>query len=159
MHDLRSRVGAIIVGTGTVLVDDPLLTVRRPAVRSPTPPLRVVVGSRPIPAGARVLDDSAPTLLTGERDPDVLLADLYGRGVRHALLEGRPDPGRRLPRRPASSTASSGTSPRSSSAPDRWRFPRRSRGAARWESTCEAVDVVGEDVRVVGRVRYEEAGA
>lgn len=88
VHELRARVGAIIVGTGTALVDDPALTVRHPRVQAT--PLRVVVGSRALPASARVLDGSAPTLLVDERDPLVLLEDLYARGVRHALLEGGP---------------------------------------------------------------------
>jgi len=89
MH-LRSRVGAIIVGTGTVLADDPALTVRAPAQVVGLAPLRVVVGSRSLPPNSRVLDDSAPTLLTGERDPSVLLARLFERGVRHVLMEGGP---------------------------------------------------------------------
>ena len=144
VHDLRSRVGAIIVGTGTVLVDDPLLTVRRPGGPVPTPPLRVVVGSRPIPDDARVLDDSAPTLVTGERDPGVLLADLYGRGVRHALLEGGPTlagaflrrPGhrsRRVVRRPPPPRRRTGCAPRTearchSTGPRRARHRRHRRG-------------------------------
>jgi len=90
VHELRSRVGAIIVGTGTVLVDDPALTVRRPG-REPAPaPLRVVVGSRSIPAGFRVHDQTAPTLFLDERVPEVVLATLFTLGVRHALLEGGP---------------------------------------------------------------------
>ncbi len=42
VHALRSRVGAIIVGTGTVLTDDPHLTVRaeREADRPCAPPRR-----------------------------------------------------------------------------------------------------------------------
>ena len=88
VHALRARVGAIIVGTGTALTDDPALTVRHPRLQAA--PLRVVVGSRPLPATARVLDDSAPTLLTAERDPSLVLADLFDRGIRHALLEGGP---------------------------------------------------------------------
>lgn len=88
VHELRARVGAIIVGTGTALADDPALTVRD--VDASGVPLRVVVGSRSVPADARVLDDAAPTLLIDERDPHLLLADLYARGVRHALLEGGP---------------------------------------------------------------------
>jgi diaminohydroxyphosphoribosylaminopyrimidine deaminase/5-amino-6-(5-phosphoribosylamino)uracil reductase len=92
VHRLRARVGAIVVGTGTVLVDDPALTVRLPADEPGhgAAPLRVVVGSRAVPERARVLDDAAPTLLTAERDPRRVLADLYARGVRHVLLEGGP---------------------------------------------------------------------
>jgi diaminohydroxyphosphoribosylaminopyrimidine deaminase/5-amino-6-(5-phosphoribosylamino)uracil reductase len=89
VHDLRGQVGAIIVGTGTALADDPVLTARVPAsaIRRP---LRVVVGSRPLPSDARVLDGQAPTLLMDERDPGSILDDLYRRGVRHVLLEGGP---------------------------------------------------------------------
>lgn len=60
----RARAGAILTGSGTVLYDDPLLTVRLRGAEF-VPPLRVVLdsGGR-LPAGARLLaDDSAPTLL------------------------------------------------------------------------------------------------
>jgi len=90
VHRLRARVGAILVGTGTVLADNPALTVRTPEPQPGPPPLRVVVGSRPVPSSARVLDDAAPTLITHERHPGRLLDDLYARGVRHVLLEGGP---------------------------------------------------------------------
>lgn len=42
--ELRGRVDAIVTGVGTVLADDPRLSVRPPA-SSPTPPLRVVLDS------------------------------------------------------------------------------------------------------------------
>ena len=158
VHDLRSRVGAIIVGTGTVLTDDPALTVRRPGASATTQPLRVVVGSRPIPRSARVLDDAAPTLVTAERDPRVLLDDLYERGVRHALLEGGPTL--------ASAFLAAAVIDRVE-----WyvapvilgagpvALPAQAAGAAPRGVDVISVDVVGEDVRVIGRVRYEEAGA
>jgi diaminohydroxyphosphoribosylaminopyrimidine deaminase / 5-amino-6-(5-phosphoribosylamino)uracil reductase len=156
VHALRSRVGAIIVGTGTVLTDDPLLTVRGEAV-GPAP-LRVVAGSRRIPEGARVLDGSAPTLATAERDPRALLADLYSRGVRHALLEGGPTL--------ASAFLAAGVVDRVD-----WyvapvvlgagpvALPAPLQGGGALGVDVLAVEVVGEDVRVIGRVRYEEAGA
>ena len=60
---LRASVDAIVVGAGTVVVDDPSLTVRDPSYRG-RPPLRVVVdASGRVPAGSRVLDGSAPTLV------------------------------------------------------------------------------------------------
>lgn len=158
VHDLRSRVGAIIVGTGTVLVDDPLLTVRRPGGPVPTPPLRVVVGSRPIPDDARVLDDSAPTLVTGERDPGVLLADLYGRGVRHALLEGGPTlAGAFLDARVIDRVEWYVAPLLLGAGPVALPAPRQ--GVTRPGLDVLGIDVIGEDVRVVGRVRYQEAGA
>ena len=90
VHQLRADVDAIVVGTGTVLIDDPALTVRIAGHSVSPAPLRVVVGSRPIPADARVLDDSAPTLVIDEPDPAALLGGLYSRGIRHVLLEGGP---------------------------------------------------------------------
>lgn len=158
VHGLRSRVGAVIVGTGTVLTDDPALTVRRPGASATTQPLRVVVGSRPIPRSARVLDDAAPTLVTAERDPRVLLDDLYERGVRHALLEGGPTL--------ASAFLAAAVIDRVE-----WyvapvilgagpvALPAQAAGAAPRGVDVISVDVVGEDVRVIGRVRHEEAGA
>lgn len=86
VHRLRARCGAVVVGTGTVLADDPALTVRGHAVRSQ--PLRVVVGSREIPSAARVLDGEAECVRY--RDPATALAGLHERGVRHVLLEGGP---------------------------------------------------------------------
>ena len=67
---LRAESCAVLTGIGTVLADDPLLTVRAfPAVR---PPERVVLDSRlRLPQTAKLLADaSAPVLiLTGETDP------------------------------------------------------------------------------------------
>ncbi|MBW4720961.1 bifunctional diaminohydroxyphosphoribosylaminopyrimidine deaminase/5-amino-6-(5-phosphoribosylamino)uracil reductase RibD [Saccharothrix obliqua] len=88
VHGLRAAVDAIMVGTGTVRVDDPRLTARgTAAVRQP---LRVVVGEGELPPGALVLDDSAETLHMRTRDPDVVLAELARRGVVDVLLEGGP---------------------------------------------------------------------
>lgn len=88
VHLLRSRCGAIVVGTGTVLADDPRLTVRRPdGTNAPRQPVRVVVGRRSIPADARVLSPVAPTLLLPD-DPAGVLARLHQVGIHHAWLEG-----------------------------------------------------------------------
>ena len=88
VHQLRARCGAILIGTGTALVDDPQLTVRGPdATLAPKQPLRVVIGRRPIPANARVLSPEAATLLLNA-NPDAVLARLHEQGIHRALLEG-----------------------------------------------------------------------
>lgn len=92
-HRLRAECDAILVGTGTVLRDDPELTVRD-AVDQPLPrirqPLRVVMGERTVPADARVFNDLADTVHLRTRDPKVALADLHARGCEHVFLEGGP---------------------------------------------------------------------
>ncbi len=91
VHAMRAAADAVVVGTGTVLADDPRLTVRgadgTPAGRQP---LRVVVGTREIPPEAAVRDSSAETLRVRTRDPDEVLAALDERGIVDVLLEGGP---------------------------------------------------------------------
>jgi diaminohydroxyphosphoribosylaminopyrimidine deaminase/5-amino-6-(5-phosphoribosylamino)uracil reductase len=90
VHLLRSHSDAIVVGVGTALADDPWLTVRSTGPAAPRPPLRVVVGRRPLPPSARVLDAAAPTLLLDEHDPALVLKALAERDVVSVLLEGGP---------------------------------------------------------------------
>lgn len=87
----RAEADAIMVGTGTVLADDPWLTVRDVDGRlAASQPLRVVLGRTPIPATARVRDGAAETLLLALRDPDEALAALHTLEIRHVWLEGGP---------------------------------------------------------------------
>ena len=63
VHRLRARAGAVVVGAGTVLADDPALTVRLPGYRG-RQPLRVVVdGGGVVPAERTVFDRAAPVLV------------------------------------------------------------------------------------------------
>ncbi|HSY14665.1 MAG TPA: bifunctional diaminohydroxyphosphoribosylaminopyrimidine deaminase/5-amino-6-(5-phosphoribosylamino)uracil reductase RibD [Jatrophihabitantaceae bacterium] len=91
-HALRSVVDAIVVGSGTVLADDPQLTARgQDGERLDRQPLRVVLDRRHrLPPHARVLDDAAETLILDTAVPRFALKALYDRGVRHVLLEGGP---------------------------------------------------------------------
>ncbi|MEK9811095.1 MAG: bifunctional diaminohydroxyphosphoribosylaminopyrimidine deaminase/5-amino-6-(5-phosphoribosylamino)uracil reductase RibD, partial [Candidatus Nanopelagicales bacterium] len=90
VHRLRARCDAIVIGTGTVLTDDPTLTVRDAPAPLTGQPLRVVVGHTEVPQGARILDDAAPTLHLRTHDPRTVMNELAEREVRHVLLEGGP---------------------------------------------------------------------
>lgn len=61
VHQLRSDVDGVMVGIGTVLADDPVLTVRRVEGENP---VRVVVDSKArTPPDSRVLNASAQTII------------------------------------------------------------------------------------------------
>ncbi len=85
-HAVRAGVDAIVVGTGTVAMDDPWLSARPGGREDGHQPLRVVVGNRSTP-GARVWrDDNAIELRT--HDVGVVLAALHERECRVVLIEG-----------------------------------------------------------------------
>jgi len=90
-HLLRSQIDAILVGTGTVLADNPSLTARKvDGTLYEHQPLRVIVGNSMMPADARVFNDEAETIRIRNHDITVLLAELYARGVKHLMVEGGP---------------------------------------------------------------------
>jgi diaminohydroxyphosphoribosylaminopyrimidine deaminase/5-amino-6-(5-phosphoribosylamino)uracil reductase len=97
-HGLRSRVDAILTGIGTVLHDDPQLTVRwtESGSRATTErqPLRVILDSRlRIPLNARVLSrppvggaQMTTLIATTERGPKRRLVQLQERGAQVLVL-------------------------------------------------------------------------
>ena len=89
VHRRRAAADAIVVGTGTVLADNPSLTARMPdgsAARHQ--PLRVVVGQREISPESNVCSDDSATLLLRTRDPLEVVRTLADRT--DVLLEGGP---------------------------------------------------------------------
>jgi len=111
----RSRSSAILTGSGTVLADDPRLTVRLGDDIEFKPPLRIVLDrTLRTPAGAHVLDGSVPTLIfhgedapstdarfsrvevaaaplrDGRLDLGAVLAALAERGINELQVEAGP---------------------------------------------------------------------
>jgi diaminohydroxyphosphoribosylaminopyrimidine deaminase/5-amino-6-(5-phosphoribosylamino)uracil reductase len=107
VHRLRGHVDGVLVGSGTVLTDDPRLTARPPGARTPT---RIVFDRRGrVPATARLFSDPAggPVLwFTAETGPApasvervawapgrslvAVLDELRRRGIARLLVEGGP---------------------------------------------------------------------
>jgi diaminohydroxyphosphoribosylaminopyrimidine deaminase/5-amino-6-(5-phosphoribosylamino)uracil reductase len=89
LHRRRAMADAIVVGTGTVLADDPALTARlADGSLAEKQPLRVVVGMREIPSEAKVLNDDSRTMVIRTHDPMEVLKALSDRT--DVLLEGGP---------------------------------------------------------------------
>jgi diaminohydroxyphosphoribosylaminopyrimidine deaminase / 5-amino-6-(5-phosphoribosylamino)uracil reductase len=90
-HRLRFVADAVLVGVGTVLADDPQLTVRHPGLPAKEP-LRVVVDSRlRVPIGARVLragDPARAVVACVAPAPSDQAAVLRARSVRVLELPG-----------------------------------------------------------------------
>lgn len=89
VHRRRAAADAIVVGTGTVLADDPALTARLPdGSLADRQPLRVVVGEREISSEAKVLNDDSHTMVIRTHDPAEVLKALSDRT--DVLIEGGP---------------------------------------------------------------------
>lgn len=90
-HRLRAQCDVMLVGTGTVEVDDPELTVRDEYDEMlADQPLRAVMGLRELDPGRRVFNTCAETVRLLTRDPVEALATLHDRDRRHVFLEGGP---------------------------------------------------------------------
>lgn len=89
VHLRRSKLDAILVGTGTVKYDNPDLTARKPdGSRYEHQPLRVVVGNTELDQDLRVFNEDAPTVHLKTQDIKDVVSKLWDRGMRHILVEG-----------------------------------------------------------------------
>ncbi|MEW6467594.1 MAG: bifunctional diaminohydroxyphosphoribosylaminopyrimidine deaminase/5-amino-6-(5-phosphoribosylamino)uracil reductase RibD [Bacteroidota bacterium] len=100
VHQWRSQEAGIMVGTRTVEADNPALTVRHVSGRNP---VRIVFDRElRLPAGAKIFDEAAPTLVfnaqrSGRRGNAELIAcyelpavmkELHARSIQSVIVEG-----------------------------------------------------------------------
>ena len=88
-HGLRGLIDAILVGTGTVLIDNPRLTARASdGSLAERQPLRAVMGLRDVPKDAAVRGTDGLFVHLQTREPAEALSQLFHQGVRHVMVEG-----------------------------------------------------------------------
>lgn len=112
MYNLRNTSDAVLVGIGTVLSDDPKLTVKEKYVKLPKQPIRIVLDTFcKTPENAKVVNDVTKTILVVGKNCNkkfgsnveilkckigkknfislkYLLDALYARGIRKLMVEG-----------------------------------------------------------------------
>lgn len=82
---LRRNSDAVLVGTGTVIADNPSLVPHDDEdIKNP---LRVVMGTREIPSDSHVLDAQADLLVVKSRDFNDLISGLLEQGVKQVFVE------------------------------------------------------------------------
>jgi diaminohydroxyphosphoribosylaminopyrimidine deaminase / 5-amino-6-(5-phosphoribosylamino)uracil reductase len=87
---LRRQADAILVGTNTVITDDPHLIPRGDFPGFTANPLRVVCGEQHLPPTSKVFDEAATTLLVKTKDLNTLIEELNKTGANQVLVEAGP---------------------------------------------------------------------
>ena len=87
---LRRQADAILVGTNTVITDDPHLIPRGDFPGYGANPIRVICGEQELPTDAKVFDNAAKTVVVKSKDLDVLVEKLNELGINHVFVEAGP---------------------------------------------------------------------
>jgi diaminohydroxyphosphoribosylaminopyrimidine deaminase/5-amino-6-(5-phosphoribosylamino)uracil reductase len=87
---LRRQADAILVGTNTVITDDPHLIPRGDFAGYSNNPIRVICGEQDLPKDAQVFDDTAQTVVVKSKDLDLLVEELNKLEINHVFVEAGP---------------------------------------------------------------------
>jgi diaminohydroxyphosphoribosylaminopyrimidine deaminase/5-amino-6-(5-phosphoribosylamino)uracil reductase len=84
---LRRQAAAILVGTNTVITDDPHLIPRGEFPGYAHNPIRVICGEQDLPKDAQVFDSAAQTVVVKSKDLDLLVAELNKLEINQVFVE------------------------------------------------------------------------
>ena len=84
---LRRQADAILVGTNTVITDDPHLIPRGEFPGYAHNPIRVICGEQDLPKDAQVFDSAAQTVVVKSKDLDLLVAELNKLEINQVFVE------------------------------------------------------------------------
>jgi len=90
VQTLRRQSDAILVGTNTVIADNPHLTPRGDFAGYTQNPIRIICGEQELPSDSHVFDDTAKTQLIKTRDLDLLVEKLNELDINQVLVEAGP---------------------------------------------------------------------
>ncbi len=90
VQTLRRQADAIVVGTNTVIADNPHLIPRGEFPGFTRNPIRVICGEQDLPSDAHIFDDDAQSVVVKTKDLDILVEKLNELGLNHVLVEAGP---------------------------------------------------------------------
>ena len=90
VQTLRRQSDAILVGTNTVIADNPHLIPRGDFAGYTQNPIRIICGEQELPSDSLVFDDAARTEVVKSKNLDLLVEKLNELGVNQVLVEAGP---------------------------------------------------------------------
>ncbi len=87
---LRRAADAILVGTNTVITDNPHLIPRGDFDGYAGNPIRVICGEQELPKDSKIFDSAAQTVIVKSKDLDLLVEKLNELAINHVFVEAGP---------------------------------------------------------------------